>query len=679
MPLEAQTPQLDTRTFEQIKRQALLRIPRYTPEWTDFNESDPGITLVELFAWLTEMMLYEMNRAPQRSQIKFLQTLGLELQPAEPAQAHLFFTPAKGVAPQPVPEGSQFGAQPEGGGDLLIFETLEGLSMIALPLSDVQVFDGAAFQVVTSANEEPGPTFRPFGWLPQVGGALYLGFEPDDRIAAADVFPQDMRWRVYLPAAATAGRPLVCDDVGGGQDPAPPVRLSWEYRAEANPGVWRRLQVYEDQTLAFTREGSLHLQGPGPVAQTIEGRVAEARYWLRVRLVEGAYPAGGEPEVDFVRPNVARARNLATVRNEIAGTSDGRPDQGFRLAFRPVAPGTLALAVEDPEQGSEAIPWEQRDDLLASGEDDPHFVLNAVAGEVRFGDGRRGRIPPAGSQIIAQRYQYGGGQAGNVASGAINLPLSALTGVDRVSNPRPAAGGRDEESLEDFLACAPARLRHRNRAVAADDFASLAEDVGGIGKAKAIPLFHPSHPGVEVPGAITLVVVPDNLEIQPLPSPDQIEAVCRYLEPRRLLTTELHVKGPEYMPVRVTATVQVAPYASFDRVAAEIIRAINTSLDPLGRDWGTIAGDATGGVQDQGSGAAAACDVILGGTVGRDLYPTSLYSVIQGVADVRAISYLAVNGQEYDDLRTPIEVPADGLLVGGTEHVIEIQPYTESR
>jgi predicted phage baseplate assembly protein len=678
MPLEVQTPQLDTRTFEQIKRQALLRIPRYTPEWTDFNETDPGITLVEVFAWLTELMLYEMNRAPQRSQIKFLQTIGLELQPAEPAEAHLYFKPAGNVAAGPAPEGTRFGAQPEGGGDLLIFETLEGLSMISLPLSDVQVFDGAAFQVVTSANEEPGPTFRPFGWLPQIGSALYLGFKPNDRVAAADVFPADLRWRVYLPAAATAGRPLVCEDVDGGQNPSPPVRLSWEYRPDANPNVWRRLQVFEDDSLAFTREGSLHVQGPGPVAKTIEGRVGEERYWLRVRLVEGAYPAGQEPEVDFLRPNTARARNLATVRNEVIGSSTGQPDQSFRLAFQPVAPGTLELEVENPEQEGEDL-WEQQEDLLASGEDDAHFVLNTVAGEIRFGDGRRGRIPPAGSQIVARRYQYGGGTAGNVPAGLINLPLSALTGIDEVSNPRPAAGGRDEESLSDFLACAPARLRHRNRAVAADDFASLAEDVDGIGKAKAIPLFHPAHPGVDVPGTITLVVVPDNLEVEPKPSPDQIEAVCRYLEPRRLLTTELHIKGPEYVPIQVKATVQVAPYASFDRVQGEIIRAINTALDPLGRDWREIAGTVSNGEPQQSSTGSPGCDIILGGEIGRDLFPTSLYSVIQGVQHVRAISYLAVNGHEYDELRQPIIVPDDGLLVGMYDHVIEIQPYEEAR
>lgn len=673
MPLEAQKPQLDTRTFEDIKAQAKLRIPRYTPEWTDFNESDPGITMVELFAWLTELMLYEMNRAPERSRVTFMQTLGLELQPAEPAEAHLYFTPAGGGIASPVPDGAQFGAQPPAG-DLLIFETLEGLSPISLPLTDVQTFDGAAFQVVTELNKGASASFRPFGWLPQAGSALYLGFTPDPRIPAADVFPEAMSWRIFLPAANNAGQPLVCQRPAQEKPPQPPVRLIWEYKPAENQNVWRRLQVYDDASLAFTREGSLLVQGPGAVAATTEGRVDEARYWLRVRLAgPEVYPAGRAPEIDFLWPNIVRARNLATLRDEIVGISDGRPDQVFSLARRPVAPDTLILEVTDAEfePGAAERLWQQVDDLLCSGEDDPHYTFNAVAGEIHFGDGRTGRIPPAGSEIVARRYRYGGGTAGNVAAGLINLPLSTLNGIGEVINPRPAAGGRNEESLDDFLRFAPARLRHRDRAVAVEDFAALAREVGGIGLAAALPLFHPDYRDTAVPGAVTLVIVPDNLDVLPLPSPDQIEAVCRYLNPRRLLTTELHVKGPEYTSIRVRAVVQVTPYASFDRVQAEIVRSINTALDPLGRDWQTLTGGSASG--------RPACAVALGGEIGHDLYPTSLYSVIQSVEHVRAITYLSVNGREYDGLRQPIKVPADGLVVGVADHEIEVRPYSEQR
>ena len=84
MPL--QLPVLDDRNFEQLLEEARRRIPVYTPEWTNFGvESDPGITIVQLFAFLTESLLYRANRIPDRNRLKFLQLLGIPLQPAAPA------------------------------------------------------------------------------------------------------------------------------------------------------------------------------------------------------------------------------------------------------------------------------------------------------------------------------------------------------------------------------------------------------------------------------------------------------------------------------------------------------------------------------------------------------------------------------------------------------------------
>jgi len=151
-----------------------LRIPRYAPEWTDFNESDPGVTLVELFAWLTEMMFYEMNKIPDLKLHQVSPVAGMELRPAQASMAYLTLDAKAGA--QPVPQRSQFSAQPAGGGEPLIFETTEGLDLIPVPLARVQVFDGAAFTDVSTVNANPGPTFRPFGWVPQTNSALYLGF-----------------------------------------------------------------------------------------------------------------------------------------------------------------------------------------------------------------------------------------------------------------------------------------------------------------------------------------------------------------------------------------------------------------------------------------------------------------------------------------------------------------------
>jgi predicted phage baseplate assembly protein len=667
-----QPPNLDDRTFDELVRQAELRIPRYTPEWTDFNRSDPGATLVDLFAWLTEMILYRLNQVPARTYIKFLQLLNLELRPAQPATVHLTLTAQPGARTEPVPPGTPFGAQPLGGGDLLIFETVEGVDLIRVALRDLQVFDGAGYTTVTPANDAGGASFRPLGWTPGPGSALYLGFDRGDPPPAEPAFPAQMRFRVFLPAGARAGQPERCQ--GDAPPPASPVRLVWEYKPKKDES-WRRLSTYRDESAGFTREGYLLVQGPATIEPTVhaDGNIKEPRYWLRCRLDEGAYPTGREPAIDFLRPNVVEAVNLSTVRNELAGIGTGFPETTFQLRRRPVQADSLDLVVrppgEEPEPGEET-PWQRKDDLLASGPDDPHYVLNATTGEIRFGDREHGRIPPPDAEIVARRYRYGGGAAGNVGINLVTIPLTSPVGVESVTNERPAAGGRDEQPLERLMEEAPATLRHRNRAVSAADFAALAVEVGGVAKATAVALAHPEHPGVTVPGAVTVVVVPDTDDVPPRPSADLLRRVCTYLDSRRLLTTEVHIKGPTYLAIRVEARVKARPSAAFAAVEQAIITALNEHLSPLGPRPAT----GTGAPQ-----AAAVSTGPRGWEFGRDLAPTSLYRVIQEVEDVESVSYLAlrVDGQPWEDLSRAVPVPRDGLLYGAADHDITVIPAVD--
>jgi predicted phage baseplate assembly protein len=655
MPLQA--PNLDTRSYDQLVQSARLRIPQYTPDWTDFNESDPGITLIELFAWLTEMMLYQMNQVPDRNYIKFLQLLGMELQPAQPAEAHLTFTTQAGADVSPITAGAQIAAQPPAGGNQLIFETENGLDLIRLPLSALQVYDGTSFTEVTQENQATGKGFRPFGWSPQAGAALYLGFAPTTPPARDPIFPQELHWRVFLPVAAQAGAAQNCTDAA--QPPAPPVTLVWEYKPRATPQHWRQLNVYNDESAAFTREGYILLAGPTDGTPTREGNIPDPLYWLRCRLAAGSYPAGQAPQIDFIRPNMVPARNLTTVSEEVVGTSDGTPSQAFTLAHAPVQPDTLVLWIE--VQNEDPEPWVPVEDFLASTAQDPHYVLNANSGQISFGDGQRGRVPVAGADIVAHAYRYGGGAAGNVAAGLIKSPLTSLTGIDKVTNERPAVGGSDEQDVQDLMDRAPHVLRNRNRAVTAEDFQALAEQAGGVARATALALAHPDHPGVEVPGAVTVVIVPDTTDVPPTPSSDLIRSVCRYLNGYRLLTTEVYVKGPSYQAISVVARVAANPYAAFDAVSQAVTQALNSFLSPLSPASSQSSAPGAGG---------------QGWAFGQDLYPTALYKAILEVANVVNVLSLSVtvDGQPHD-ITQVVPVPSDGLVYG-TNHLITVVPMT---
>src|SRR4051812_10547763 len=86
------SPTLDNRTYAQLREELIRRIPVYTPEWTNHNESDPGVALLELFAYLGESLLWRFNQIPDSARIEFLRLLGVQPRPAQPAQALLAAT-----------------------------------------------------------------------------------------------------------------------------------------------------------------------------------------------------------------------------------------------------------------------------------------------------------------------------------------------------------------------------------------------------------------------------------------------------------------------------------------------------------------------------------------------------------------------------------------------------------
>jgi predicted phage baseplate assembly protein len=258
-----------------------------------------------------------------------------------------------------------------------------------------------------------------------------------------------------------------------------------------------------------------------------------------------------------------------------------------------VLEGTLRLEVDE---GRGFEPWVEVDDIAAAGRDEAAYVLDRSAGQVRF-PGVRGRIPVANpdrpaSNIRARTYRFGGGLRGNVEAGKIATLLTSVPGVDAaaVGNLMAAVGGTDEETLDDAKLRAARSLKAQGRAVTAEDFETLAASAGPIGRVKALPLYHPDFPTVEVPGVVTLVVVPDEPGPAPVPSVDLLQAVCRCLEGHRLLTTEVHVVPPRYLPIRVTAEIVAPDGADTAELREAAVSALDTFFHPLvggadGRGW----------------------------------------------------------------------------------------------
>ncbi len=255
MPLEPKL--LDDRTYEDLLAEAKVRLRRYCPEWTDFNDSDPGMAIVQLCAWLTELMLYRINQVPERNYITFLKRLNIERQPAQPASTRVVIEfdadgPTRIVT---VLARARF-VVPAESGDALIYETTQAIDLVPYPLQAIQLFDGLNYTNVPVLDQRPDrERFQPFGSHPQSANALYLGFAAKENEEA--IFPDQLVLYFFRPQDDSGG---IAEAVGRSQ--SLPV-LQWEFqsRFDAEQGNlpradrWRPLTILQDDTAALTRQG----------------------------------------------------------------------------------------------------------------------------------------------------------------------------------------------------------------------------------------------------------------------------------------------------------------------------------------------------------------------------------------------------------------------------------------
>ncbi|MFN7931267.1 MAG: putative baseplate assembly protein [Blastocatellia bacterium] len=580
MPLETLLPQLDDRRYDDLMTEVRTRIARYTPEWTpvwtDTNESDPGITMVEVFAWLAELLAFRMNQVPALNYVKFLQLIGLELTPRQPALAELTFPvkPTHAALYVTVPPRTQVSGEAPDGGPPVIFETERALFALTARLTSVQSYDGISFDDLTLLNEKAEQGFTPFGPQAQAESALLLGFDKD-------LPPVELNLAVLRPPNANGTAVYQCGITappGNG-----PADLRWEYWSYGD--VWRSLSLLKDETRALTRAGHVYLKPPatGSLKPARFGHATQDLYWIRARVARSEYER--PPQLLAVRTNTVAAQQAETIRDEVLGGSNGRRDQVFRLASVPVLAASLRLEVNE---GSGFETWTRQDDFFASQKNDHHFVLNPTTGEVRFGDGVNGAIPTGnisnpGANVVAREYRTGGGKRGNLPAKALRTLLGSLSGVDdnQIGNLLPAHSGRDEESLAEARKRAPRAIKSNARAVTAEDFEYFALQAANVKRARALPLMHPAFPGVQVPGVVTVIVVPDSDARAPQPSEDMLRTVCAYLDQRRLLTTEHYIIRPTYQQVEVRGEVVVHGDADPAEVKEGIERALHTYFHPL--------------------------------------------------------------------------------------------------
>jgi uncharacterized phage protein gp47/JayE len=581
-------PNLDDRQFADIVAEAKTLIPRYAPEWTNFNESDPGITLVELFAWMTEIVTYRLNQVPDLNYIKFLQLIGIELKAAQPAHVDVTFTLSRpDVISVTVPNGTQVAATGDSG-QAVIFELDEALVAIGAILAAVQTFDGFGYATQFNKNATLNQWFYPFGQNPRSGNAVLLGF------SSPVAFPDDdINLAVNLFQNALTPPLMKC-----GGSIAPPATIAWEYW---DGGQWESIDLESDGTRAFTQDGHVLFPGPGMFAIAAPmGNVSASLYWIRARLETSTYER--PPQIASIRTNTISATQAITFNDEVLGGSDGTPNQTFQVANTPVVVRSTPLSITNADktkvtvtslqleidEGQGFLVWQQVDDFFSAGPNDRVYMLDVNTGTVQMGTGDHGRIPVANlaspsNNVVARVYRSGGGVAGNVGADSVTQLQSFVDGVDSVTNFQPALGGTSEEAVADAKLRAGLALKSNDRAVTVEDFEYLAAQAPGanVKRALALPLFHPNFPTGQIPGVVTVIVAPDAPSPNPTPNQSTLEAVCAYLDQHRLLTSEVYVIGPTYRKIKVQVQLVLQPGSDLATVKNAVQAGLTTFFHPL--------------------------------------------------------------------------------------------------
>lgn len=568
MPLPL--PTLDRLTFDELVSEARSSLPALAPGWTDYNAHDPGITLIELFAWLAEGSSYRLDTIPDESYRAFLRLAGVVQRPAQVAETILVFKLELSALARPMQDGIR--VQSKDGA--VVFQTTAALFVSKAQLQTVVSGTGTVFEDMTARNATKTTAFLPFGAKPQPGDALYLGFNevlaPADSIVSLGVWTGNAAEDLATQTTLNAEQESIKDEAkrlcpAGMTQNQPDWRQHygaytvWEYYAV--DGQWKSLQDVVDDTRALTLSGVVRFKAPGD--QKGGGVVLtghEGKYFIRCRLERGAYDC--PPRIAYVAVNAVAARNAVTVPPQTF-RSTGHTGQRIDLAQRPVVPDSITLKVTlngvTDGKWHIALAWD------GVGPHDRTCILVPEAGTLVFGDGRIGRVPPARAEITVN-YQMGGGVNGNVAAGTL-VQLAPNQPTLEVEQPFAACGGAAAETLNEAKARAVRELATPTRAVTLEDFEALAFATPGVplARAHAIADYHPDMPCIRVSGSTTVVVLPPCPEQRPEPTAALCESVQRYLERRRVLTSEIHVVAPHYTTVAVSAHLQAR--AEVDRRA----------------------------------------------------------------------------------------------------------------
>lgn len=354
------------------------------------------------------------------------------------------------------------------------------------------------------------------------------------------------------------------------------IALKWEYW---DGSKWSLLNVV-DYTDSFHESGFVEVYTPDDFINKRE--FGKDLFWIRLLLEHGSFETC--PKVEAIYLNSVNALNYQTHYDEIIGSSNGAPSQEFELLNSPLLPELSVMIKEHEipsfieknilfsEEGNDAIEvvtnidgeeevWVRYHQVNNFSESTPksrHYIVDYPNNKIIFGNGVQGIIPPRmKNNIMAKKYQTGGGTIGNVGAETVNILRENIPYITDVKNYYPAEGGSDLENLDNLKARAANVFKNCNRAVTADDYEFLAmESSASIAKARCLSKARKN-------GEVAVVILPKpdsddfNIKQELYPTAELMRRVKLHLEARKLVGTKIVIEPPTYVKININISLVI--------------------------------------------------------------------------------------------------------------------------
>ena len=506
--------------------------------------------------------------------------------------------------------------------------------------------------------------FKPFEPLPDIPPAIYFGFDKELKKGPFSLFIN------------------VDESIEYPEEFLPKVK--WQYLINVDPEVWEELEVL-DETAGFTKKGMVQFNIPGKMqASRLFG--LGNQYWIRAVNIQfnekttnetsivqkngqevlasidpecrtdfeffniefsSEYYQKYSPKVLGFYLNSIWAVQSKTIHDELLGSGNGEVNQNYKLVNAPVISETIwinefttlsekdrKILLAEPNrvkliQDSKDnitdfwVRWIRVNDFLDSESKDRHYTIDKTDGDISFGNGKRGMVPPIGSDNIKAIYSIGGSKSGNFDASKISKLQSSIAFVDKVFNPISSSGGTETEDIDTLLKRAPTIFKKRDRATALEDYEWLAKKASDqVARVKALPNFNAERKFNT--GWVTVVIVPESSSSKPVPSSELKRRVTSYLKERCPAGVTLRVIPPYYITIDVSTELITASINAIPVIEKEARNKISEFLHPL-----------TGGTEGNGW------------RFGGSLCISDIYSVLGKISDVDYVNKLIIN--LYDD------------------------------